>query len=88
MHGCHRFLTIAVWALLLWLPLSQAQEAPPTEAVPAQEPSQAAAPEDPLGRETPRGSHEGFLKAAEEGNFVKAAEYLDTVNVTRNLAAS
>jgi MscS family membrane protein len=83
MHGCHRFLTIAVWALLLWLPLSQAQEAPPTEAVPAQEPSQAAAPEDPLGRETPRGSHEGFLKAAEEGNFVKAAEYLDTRNLPR-----
>jgi hypothetical protein len=30
-----------------------------------------------------RSSHAGFLKAAEEGDFVKAAEYLDLHNLPR-----
>ena len=69
----HKFVTIAVWALLLWLPPSQALEASPTESTPAKETSEPQPPKDSLGRDTPRSSFNGFLKAAEEGNFVKAA---------------
>lgn len=36
---------------------------------------------DPLGRDTPRGAVEGFLRAIDEGNLVKAADYLDLRNL-------
>ncbi len=42
----------------------------------AAEPDQAAVPQDELGRDTPRGSVEGFLAAASEGDYEKAAQYL------------
>jgi MscS family membrane protein len=83
MSRFHKFVTIAVWALLLWLPLSHAQEATPTESTPAKETSEPQPPEDSLGRDTPRSSFNGFLKASEEGDFVKAAEYLDLRNLPR-----
>jgi MscS family membrane protein len=42
---------------------------PPTEAAPASQ--------DPLGRDTPRGTVLGFIKAANASNIKRAAEYLD-----------
>jgi len=36
------------------------------------------APQDPLGRDAPYGTVVGFLKAAEQGNWERAAEFLDT----------
>ena len=83
MARIHQFAIIGVWALLLWLPLSHAQEAAPTESTPPKETSQLQTPKDSLGRDTPRSSFKGLLKAAEEGNFVKAAEYLDLRNLPR-----
>ncbi|HEV2103723.1 MAG TPA: mechanosensitive ion channel family protein [Candidatus Acidoferrum sp.] len=38
-------------------------------------PSASAIPPDPLGRETPRGSLVGFIKAAQEEHYVVAIEY-------------
>jgi MscS family membrane protein len=40
-------------------------------------PAQPAAPTDPLGRETPSGMVAGFIAAAAEQNYDKAAQYLD-----------
>ena len=42
--------------------------------------SPAAKPpaEDPLGRSTPQGAAAGLIRAAEQGNFARAAEYLDS----------
>ena len=79
----HQFAIIAVWALLLWLPICHAQQATLTESTPPEQTGETPPPEDPLGRDTPRSSHAGFLKAAEEGDFVKAAEYLDLHNLPR-----
>jgi len=55
-------------------------------AVPAQAPGQTPpkpAPEvanaaDPLGRDTPRGTVLGFIKAVDSENFERAVQYLDT----------
>ena len=69
--------------LLLWLPLSHAQEATTTESTPAKETDEPQLPKDSLDRDTPRSSFNGFVKAAEEGDFVKAAEYLDLRNLPR-----
>ncbi len=69
--------------MLLWLPLSYAQEATPTESNPAKEATESQPPKDHLGRDTPRSSLEGFLKTTEEGDFVKAVEYLDLRNLPR-----
>jgi MscS family membrane protein len=45
--------------------------AQPTTAAP----SVAAIPPDPLGRETPRGTLLGFIKAAQEEHYAVAIEY-------------
>jgi len=64
--------------LLSVLPLHQAEaqllqpgrsQTPPSEKQPA---------EDPLGRSTPHGAAAGLIRASEQGNFDRAAEYLDT----------
>jgi MscS family membrane protein len=44
-----------------------------------------AAPADPYGRDTPRGSMEGFLESAGEGDFERAARYLDLRNLPNAL---
>ncbi len=41
-----------------------------------------AAPADPLGRDTPRGSFLGFLKAAQSDSFLVAADFLQLTRVT------
>src|SRR5260370_40486999 len=52
----------------------------------AQEPTPASA--DPLGRETPSGTVLGFLKAAEDGNYKAAADYLQMSTVRRQSQGS
>jgi MscS family membrane protein len=52
-------------------PLPQGAEAP------AQREEDEEAPEDPLGRGSPRGAVQGFLQAARERDFERAARYLD-----------
>src|SRR5262245_36728000 len=39
--------------------------------------AQPSAPKDPLGRETPRGTLVGFMRAARDGNLEVAAQYLN-----------
>jgi len=46
-------------------------------------PSPAAAPTDPLGRETPSSSILGFLKAAQSGDYAIAAQYLQLTPARR-----
>src|SRR5215471_16306064 len=46
-------------------------------------PSPAAAPTDPLGRETPSSSILGFLKAAQSGDYAIAAQYLQMTPARR-----
>ena len=70
-------LTAALFALFLLVPPVQAQETTAAESQQAEE----AIEVDVLNRSTPRGSVEGFLLAADEDDFVKAAEYLDLRNL-------
>ena len=41
-------------------------------------PSEKQPAEDPLGRSTPHGAADGLIRAAEQGNFDRVAEYLDS----------
>jgi MscS family membrane protein len=70
---------VLVLAVLLAAALAQATasaQAPPApQAVPSAT-SAPAIPDDPLGRETPRGAFLGFVAAAQAGNLDLAAEYL------------
>ncbi len=43
----------------------------------------STAPRDPLERETPRGTMEGFLGACRDGDYRRAAEYLDLSRMPR-----
>src|SRR5262249_29126192 len=45
--------------------------------------STAATPADPLGRETPRGTVTGFVRAAQEGNWQQAREFFQPVGRSR-----
>ena len=51
----------------------------PVPSTPAPNPAATAKPaeEDAFGRESPRGCVLGFLKAAERGEYSRAAQYLD-----------
>lgn len=42
------------------------------------------APEDPLKRTTPRSAVYGFLEACHNGNYLRASQYLDLRNLTRD----
>jgi MscS family membrane protein len=53
------------------------QTAPPADASTAPAATPPPAPEDPLGRISPHGTVLGFLRAAEEKDYVKAAKFLD-----------
>ena len=65
---------LAIVLALLAAPFLQAQPVTPTTPAAAQ----AETPKDPLGRETPRGSLLGFMRAAREGNDELAPQYLNT----------
>lgn len=48
----------------------------------------AGMPDDALGRGTPRSSVQGYLKAAGERNYTRAAEFLDLRNLPTDLSES
>jgi MscS family membrane protein len=52
------------------------QAAPPSAAAPI--PPVPEEPKDPLGRDTPYGTVVGFLKAAEQGDWKAASDFLDS----------
>lgn len=58
------------WAQAAAIPQAAPQAKAPVEAQPANQ--------DPLGRDTPRGTVLGFIKAADAANFERAVQYLDT----------
>lgn len=71
----------AVWLLLFLLlsPLAtRAQLSLPTTSTTTTPAATPAHSDDPLGRGTPHGAVVGFLKAALNGDFTEAAEFLDT----------
>lgn len=53
---------------------SAAQQASPSAAKPTPQPTE---PTDEFGRDTPRGSVGGYLKACRDGDYERAAAYLD-----------
>src|SRR4051812_46190701 len=60
------------------LSVSTIANAQPTVPVAPPISAQPEAPQDTLGRTTPRGSMLGFLRAVRAGNDEVAAQYLDT----------
>jgi MscS family membrane protein len=83
LHPIHREAEGAMWPTLLvtvlllalgWLPPVWGQTAgAPAKAAASAQP----APEDSLGRESPRAAVLGFIKAAGADNYERAAQYLD-----------
>ncbi|NEM99066.1 mechanosensitive ion channel family protein [Pontibacter burrus] len=79
-------LTIALLSVWLLYP-ARAQDTPPDTADTTQEIAAPTWPEDSLGRRTPKGTVEGFIKAVANQNYQKAAQYLNidtTLIKTRN----
>jgi len=75
-HTVLRFITLVLSVLLAHVAFAQlpgltSHSAPPAQAAPQ------PAPQDPLGRDNPRGCFLGFLKAAEREDYEKASQYLD-----------
>lgn len=75
-------LVFAAWAPASAQSPEPAGAEPNAEATPeapgkAPAPSQPMGPSDPLNRGTPRGAAAGFLEAARDGDYDRAAEYLD-----------
>src|SRR6185369_7614636 len=70
----------AVWlATALFLCSASRSSAQVTPLSPkAPTPAQTAPPVDPLGRETPRGTVIGFVRTAQEGNWLQARQYLQS----------
>jgi len=68
--------------------VTSALAAAPAAVAPASTPPSEAPPAnvDPLGRDTPRGTVIGFMKAASDLDYQKAAQYLDTRGVARPIA--
>jgi MscS family membrane protein len=75
-------LLVLTGMLLGSLPSFAQEETQSEEASSSQDTEQS----DPYGRDTPRGSFVGFLKAAEEFDFEKAAEYLDLRNLPHEVS--
>lgn len=59
-------------------PATSGTSAPPVGEGPTAPATPPAAPADPLGRTTPRGSILGFLRAAGAQDYARAAKYLDS----------
>jgi MscS family membrane protein len=81
----HKRITLAQAALFLAALLSCSTPAPAHAQKPAPAPPQAAPPqtEDPLGRNTPRGTINGFTAAVHRDDFVAAAAYLQLTSRQR-----
>jgi len=81
-------LVLAV-VLLTWLASGRATPAQiPGIASKSTAAAQTTTPVDPLGRETPRGTVIGFVRAAQEGNWQQAREYLQPVGRGRTADAA
>jgi MscS family membrane protein len=76
-----RSLFIVAAGLVLAVAAGRSAGAQPLPGLPPPPAETAAAGEDPLKRETPRGSLLGFVTAARAGNDKVAAEYLDWTHV-------
>jgi len=79
--GCASFLILAnvfsagpIWGQKL---LQKAAPSPPAQQAAPTPPAQEI-PRDPLGRDTPYGTVVGFLKAAEQADWERAAQFLDS----------
>ena len=64
-------------AMLLLLLAGAPAGAQPPAAEQTPPPAASAAPEDEFGRGSPRGAVQGYLAACREGDYAKAANYLD-----------
>src|ERR1700722_6470090 len=75
--ACMVRLSTILLAVLLLPTLACTAQIPGAPAKPAAKPTPApaTAAADPLGRETPRGTIMGFLRAAQDENFSLAAQY-------------
>ncbi len=76
-----------LWAVALLLACTSgfAQDEPPTDLPPETTEEADPVPEDLLDRGTPRRAAQGFLLAAGEGDYERAAEYLDLRNLPRGM---
>jgi MscS family membrane protein len=85
MRRIHALCLALLLFLSLWLPVSYAaEEADTADSVTTSEPpAESELAGDALGRDTPRGSLEGFLHAADDDDYVKAVEYIDLRNLPR-----
>lgn len=82
MHYIMKSIALAMLLFGLFGAAVQAEEPPANaETVEVRDPG----PDDVLGRGTPRGSVRGFLDAAGELDWERAAEYLDLRNVPRDV---
>jgi MscS family membrane protein len=82
----------AVRALLagVWLIAASACPQGLSSILPGAKPSSPPtenAPADPFGRDTPRNAIYGFLQATREGNYARAAQYLDLSRIPSNQQA-
>ena len=75
------FWAVIAVVILLSFSSAQAQEVQPESTVNAVPATIDMGPEDALGRGNPRGSIVGYLKAASDFQWEKAAEYLDLRNL-------
>lgn len=78
--------TLWAVALLLACTSSFAQDEPPTDLSPETTEEADPVPEDLLDRGTPRRAARGFLLAVAEGDYERAAEYLDLRNLPRGIS--
>ncbi|MBV8551684.1 MAG: mechanosensitive ion channel family protein [Acidobacteriaceae bacterium] len=69
----YRLAALTLFSLLVRATFAQL----PAATAPSPPASTKPAEADPLNRDTPRGCVLGFLKAAERGNYERAAQYLD-----------
>ena len=82
MRQLFRLILVFLVVLMAGQTVLHAQEVSAGNTDTADQPAEPE-PIDKLGRDTPRGSLEGFLLAAEENDFVRAVEYLDLRNLPR-----
>jgi MscS family membrane protein len=78
MEGAMRWMpNVVVFVLSLVLPALVTGQAFPQTPPKSTTEAPASTP-DPLGRDTPRGTVLGFIKAVDSGNYERAVQYLDT----------
>ena len=77
-----------IWAaaLLFACTSSYAQDEPPADATAEAAAEVDLVPDDLLDRGTPRRAARGFLLAVSEGDYERAAEYLDLRNLPRGMS--